>query len=284
MTGAFVGVVILAVIIAMMAIKVVPEYQRLVLFRLGACQGQRGPGLVFIIPIIDRVTWVDLREIFLEIPSQTCITRDNAPIAIDFLIYLKVTNPVNSVVQVRNFSGAAQGIAMTTLRAVVGDIPLDDVLAKREEINQGLRAKLDEVTERWGVKVTSVEIREIEPPRDVQDAMNKQMAAERTRRALVLEADGKKQFAITVAEGDRQSKILAAEGERQAQMLQAEGYAKALETIFAAAKQVDDKTISLQYLEALKNLGEGAATKYVIPMDFLNFLKPIVERVERANR
>jgi len=161
---------------------------------------------------------------------------------------------------------------------------LDDVLAKREEINQGLRAKLDEVTERWGVKVTSVEIREIEPPHDVQDAMNKQMAAERTRRALVLEADGKKQFAITVAEGDRQSKILAAEGERQAQMLQAEGYAKALETIFAAAKQVDDKTISLQYLEALKNLGEGAATKYVIPMDFLNFLKPIVERVERANR
>lgn len=275
------GLVVLG-LLAMMSIKIVPEYQRLVLFRLGACKGQLGPGLVLIIPMIDQVVMADLREIYLEIPSQTCITRDNAPIGIDFLIYLKVTNPVNSVVQVRNFAGAAQGIAMTTLRAVVGDILLDDVLAKREEINTLLRTKLDEVTERWGVKVTTVEIREIDPPKDVQDAMNKQMAAERTRRAIVLEADGKKQYAITVAEGDRQSKILSAEGDRQAEILKAEGHAKALENIFAAAKQVDDKTISLQYLETLKVLGQGAATKYIFPMEFVDFLKPIAERIGRA--
>jgi regulator of protease activity HflC (stomatin/prohibitin superfamily) len=281
--GFLIVILIALVILVLMAVKIVPEYQRLVLFRLGACKGQRGPGLVVIIPFIDKVVNVDLREIFLEIPSQTCITKDNAPIAIDFLIYLKVTEPVHSVVEVRNFSGAAQGIAMTTLRAVVGDIPLDDVLAKREEINRLLRAKLDDVTERWGVKVTTVEIREIEPPSDVQDAMNKQMAAERTRRAIVLEADGKKQFAITVAEGERQSKILAAEGERQAKILEAEGYSQALEKIFAAARLVDDKTISLQYLEALKGIGESPSAKYIVPMEFMNFLQPIIERVKGAH-
>jgi regulator of protease activity HflC (stomatin/prohibitin superfamily) len=276
-------ILIAAVILIYMSAKIVPEYQRLVLFRLGACKDQRGPGLVFIIPIIDKVVSVDLREIFLEIPSQTCITKDNAPISIDFLIYLKVTNPVHSVVQVRNFSGAAQGIAMTTLRAVVGDIPLDDVLAKREEINRVLRTKLDEVTERWGVKVTAVEIREIMPPQEVQEAMNKQMTAERTRRALVLEADGKKQFSITVAEGDRQSKILAAEGDRQAKILQAEGYAQALEKIFSAAKTVDDKTMSLQYLETLKAIGASPSAKYIFPMDFMNFLAPLSERISKAH-
>jgi regulator of protease activity HflC (stomatin/prohibitin superfamily) len=156
-------------------------------------------------------------------------------------------------------------------------------LAKREEINTLLRTKLDEVTERWGVKVTTVEIREIDPPKDVQDAMNKQMAAERTRRAIVLEADGKKQYAITVAEGERQSKILSAEGDRQAEILKAEGHAKALENIFAAAKLVDDKTISLQYLETLKIMGQGASTKYIFPMEFLDFIKPIAERIGRAN-
>lgn len=280
--GVYATLIAVGVLLVMMAVKIVPEYQRLVLFRLGACRGQIGPGLVFIIPFIDKVVNVDLREIFLEIPSQTCITKDNAPIAIDFLIYLKVTNPVHSVVEVRNFSGAAQGIAMTTLRAVVGDIPLDDVLAKREDINRVLRAKLDEVTERWGVKVTTVEIREIQPPADVQEAMNKQMAAERTRRALVLEADGKKQFAITVAEGDRQSRILQAEGERQAQILKAEGYSQALEKIFAAANRIDDKTISLQYLETLKAIGESPSAKYIFPMDFMDFLKPMAERITSA--
>src|SRR5207244_10587465 len=154
---------------------------------------------------------------------QTCITKDNAPIAIDFLIYWKVTDPVSSVLNVANFAGASQGVATTTLRAVIGDIPLDDVLAKREQINAVLRLKLDEVTERWGVKVTTVEIREIVPPREVQDAMNRQMSAERNRRAVVTEADGKREAAIAVATGDKQAAILGSEGARQSATLRAEG-------------------------------------------------------------
>ncbi len=186
-------VLIFAVIIALWVVKIVREYQRLVVFRLGrALPTDKGPGLVLLIPIVDQPVWVDLREQYLEIPHQSCITKDNAPISVDFLIYWKVVDPRFSVIEVRNFAGASQGIATTTLRAVIGDISLDDVLAQREHINIVLRTKLDEVTERWGVKVTGVEIREIVPPREIQQAMNRQMAAERERRAVVLEADGKK--------------------------------------------------------------------------------------------
>src|SRR5574341_2018546 len=183
--------ILFAVLLLYMGLKIVREYQRLVVFRLGKSVGQRGPGLVFLIPFIETANWVDLREQFLEVPHQSTITKDNASISVDFLIYWKVVDPVASVIQVGNFAGASQGIATTTLRAVIGDIMLDDVLAKREQINQVLRVKLDEVTERWGVKVTTVEIREILPPREVQTAMNRQLAAERERRAMVTEALGK---------------------------------------------------------------------------------------------
>lgn len=264
------------------AIKVVREYQRLVVFRLGRSIGQKGPGLVFLIPVIDRAVWVDLREFFLEIPSQTCITKDNAPINIDFLIYFKVFEPDSSVIQVTDFAGAARGIATTTLRAVVGDISLDDVLAQREKINNVLRAKLDEVTERWGVKVTTVEIREILPPREVQEAMTRQMSAERSRRAVVTEADGKREATITVAEGDKQSAILRAEGERQAAILRAEGFSIALDKIFSVAKTIDSKTLTLQYLDALKTLGAGAATKFIFPLEFTKLLQPIADFVREA--
>lgn len=270
------------IIIISMAVKVVREYHRLVVFRLGRCIGQKGPGLVIIVPIVDQVVWVDLRESFLEIPEQTCITKDNAPISIDFLIYWKVLDPIASVVQVRNFAGAAQGIATTTLRAVVGDISLDDVLAKREQINTILRTKMDEVTGRWGVKITTVEIREILPPTDVQSAMTKQMSAERMRRAIVTEADGTKQAAITVAEGQKQSEILKAEGDRQAAILRAEGFSLALDKIFSIAKGIDEKTMSLQYLETLKSLGNGPATKFIFPLEFTNLLKPFVNFTEKS--
>ena len=275
-------IIFVGLILLFSMIKVVKEYQRIVVFRLGRCIGPKGPGLVFLIPIVDVPVWVDLRESFLEIPQQTCITKDNAPISIDFLIYWKVQVPEASVVQVKDFAGASQGIATTTLRAIVGDIPLDDVLAKREQINLVLRTKLDDVTERWGVKVTSVEIREIVPPREVQDAMNKQMAAERTRRAMVTEADGKKSATITVAEGDKQANILKAEGDRQAASLRAEGFALALAKIYEVAKTVDSKTMSLQYLEALKALGMSPATKFVIPTEFTNLLKPILGQTQEG--
>lgn len=265
-----------------MAIRIVPEYQRVVVLRLGKSIGARGPGLVLVIPFVDRPIPQDLREFVVNVPPQTCITRDNAPVSIDFLVYLRVIDPVASIIEVERFREAAQGIATTTLRAVVGDIPLDDVLAKRDQINQILRVKMDEVTSRWGTKVTMVEIREILPPNNVQDAMTRQMAAERTRRATVTEADGKREAAIKVAEGEKQAEILRAEGARQARILNAEGYALALDTIEASASRIGSNTVTLQYLDALRTLGEGPATKFVVPMEFTTMLRPLLEHAEQS--
>jgi regulator of protease activity HflC (stomatin/prohibitin superfamily) len=286
-------VAFLLLIIVPNAIKVVREYQRLVLFRLGRAVGVRGPGLVIIIPLIDRVTWVDLRELYLEIPHQSAITEDNALISIDFIIFYKVVDAAMSVLQVQNFAGAAQNIAATTLRSVVGDMNLDDVLSKREQMNEILRTKLDEVTERWGVKVTNVEVREIIPPPAVQEAMTRQMSAERTRRAVVTEAEGTKSAAITVAEGEKQSAILQAEGSkqaailnaegnRQAAILNAEGFSLALSRIFEVARGVDANTMSLQYLEALKQIGSSPSTKFVVPMELANLLTAITGQATKA--
>jgi regulator of protease activity HflC (stomatin/prohibitin superfamily) len=271
--AAVIAVVVLFILTQ--AVNVVREYQRIVLFRLGRSVGTRGPGLVLIIPVFDRKTWVDLRERFLEIPHQTAITQDNAAISMDFIIFYKVVDAVMSVLQVQNFAGAAQNIAATTLRSVVGDMSLDDVLSKREEMNQVLQVKLDEVTERWGVKVTNVEVREIIPPPTVQEAMTRQMSAERTRRAVVTEAEGSKQAAITVAEGQKQAAILSAEGDRQAAILRAEGFALALSKIFDVARGVDANTMSLQYLEALKQIGSSPSTKFVVPMELSNLLSSV---------
>ena len=272
-----VGFVALLVLgLSMAAVKIVREYQRIVLFRLGRAIGARGPGLKVINPIIDRVSWVDLREQFLEIPHQTAITRDNASINIDFIIFYKVLDAVTSVLAVQDFKGAALNIASTTLRSVVGDMSLDDVLSKREEMNSVLRVKLDEVTERWGVKVTNVEVREINPPPPVQEAMTRQMSAERSRRAAVTEAEGQKQASVTVAEGDKQSAILSAEGDRQAAILRAEGFALALQKIFEVAHGVDANTMTLQYLDALRDLGASDSTKFVIPVELVNLASGVL--------
>ena len=273
-----VGVILLLLILVIaQALRVVREYQRLVVFRLGRNIGLKGPGLVILIPVVDKPVWVDLRELYLEIPHQTAITKDNAPISIDFIIFYKVVDAQMSVLTVGNFAGAAQNIAATTLRSVVGDMALDDVLAKRAEMNEVMRAKLDEVTERWGVKVTNVEIREIIPPPAVQEAMTRQMSAERTRRAVVTEAEGSKQAAITVAEGNKQAAILNAEGDRQAAILRAEGFALALSKIFDVAHGVDAKTMSLQYLEALKVIGSSPSTKFVVPLEVSDLLAGLGE-------
>jgi regulator of protease activity HflC (stomatin/prohibitin superfamily) len=284
MTGYIIlGIVVLVIVlVAPRAIKIVPEYQRLILFRLGRCVGTRGPGLVLIIPVIDRVVRADLRERFLEIPHQTAITQDNASISIDFIIFHKVTDPQLSVLSVQNFAGAAQNIAATTLRSVVGDMMLDDVLSKREEMNHTLQVKLDEVTERWGVKVTNVEVREIIPPPTVLDAMTRQMSAERTRRAVVTEAEGSKQAAITVAEGQKQAAILQAEGDRQAAILRAEGFSLALDRIFQIAQTIDANTMTLQYLDALKQIGSSPSTKFVVPMELATLLAGVTGQAGRA--
>jgi len=290
-----IGVAVLLVIFLASAIKIVPEYKRLVVFRLGRCIGAKGPGLVLLIPFVDRPVSVDLREQVREIPTQASITQDNAPVSIDFLWYYKVFDPVESVLQVQNFELASQGIATTTLRSVVGGILLDGVLSEREKINTALRARLDEVTERWGVKVTNVEIREIVPPRDVQDSMNRQLTAERTRRAVVTESTGTREAAINVAQGDKQSNILKAEGEKQAailraegekqaQLLRAEGYQKALEAIYAAAKDIDQKTMTLQYFETLKSMATSPSTKYIFPMEFTSLISDFVNKGKEKSK
>ncbi|HYY54741.1 MAG TPA: SPFH domain-containing protein [Candidatus Dormibacteraeota bacterium] len=273
MTPATIAVLVIALLLVLILVRaivhIVPAYQKLVVFRFGNFDSVKGPGLILLLPppIQSSVT-ADLREFVVEIPEQTSITKDNAPIGVDFLIFQKVVEPKDSVINVQNFRQNVQGIASTTLRAVVGDMTLDDVLSKREQINEILRVKLDEETGRWGVKVIRVEIRQINPPREIQEAMSRQLSAERNRRAAILEAEGKKQSAILVAEGSKQSAILEAEGQRQAQILKAEGFSLALTRIFEAAQSVDAKTMTLQYLDALRALGASPATKFVIPTEF----------------
>ena len=271
------------------------NYQRMARFRWGNFEGMKGPGPVWLVPIMHTGTRVDLRTEVLDIARQTNITKDNAPISIDFLIYMRVMDEHadRAVLEVENYRPAVIGLATTTLRAVVGDIDLDEVLSQRERINTILREKLDSETERWGVKVTNVEIREIEPPPDIQDAMNRQMSAERVRRAVVREADGTRAAAITVAEGEKQSTILKAEGQRQAEILQAEGdqqaavlraqgFSAALEKIHEVARRVDANTLSLQYFDTLKELGASPSTKFIFPMEFTNLLKPFMNMADRS--
>jgi regulator of protease activity HflC (stomatin/prohibitin superfamily) len=264
--------------------RIVVDYKRLVILRLGTYAGTRGPGITLVLPFLESATSVDMREKFLDIPAQTAITKDNASILIDFLVYYRITDPMLSVLKVDHVERASANIATTTLRAVIGDIELDGVLSKREQINDILRVKLDEATERWGLKVTAVEIREIEPPRDILDAMNRQMSAERDRRAevtraqgereaAIARAEGQKQSAILKAEGERESAILAAEGEKLAQKLRAEGYAEALSAIHASAATLDEKTMALQYMDMLQKVGTSPSTKFVVPMELVSFVE-----------
>ncbi len=274
----------------MAIINFVRDYERMARFRFGRFQGMLGPGIVLAIPIIHQISRIDTRTEVLDIPKQTNITRDNASIDIDFLVYLRVdlNEAAKAVLEVANYHMAVVGLATTTLRAVVGDIALDDVLSQRERINESIREKLDAETARWGIKVTNVEIREIDPPREIQEAMNRQMSAERVRRAVILEADGTKQASITVAEGEkqaailkaeggRQAEILSAEGDQQAAVLRAQGFSEALDRIFQVAQGVDPKTMTLQYFETLKEVGNSASTKFIFPMEFSRFIEPVRE-------
>ncbi len=265
-------VVLLGLTLFATSVRILREYQRVVLFRLGRAVGTRGPGFVLVNPLTDRTTEVDLREQFLEIPAQVAITQDNASISIDFIIFYKVVDPQSSVVAVQDFAAAAQNIAATTLRSVVGDMALDDVLSKRDQMNASLRVRLDEVTERWGVKVTAVEVREVKPPAGVLDAMTRQMSAERTRRAAITEAQGQKQASITLAEGTKQAAILEAEGERQATILRAQGLAAALEALSAVTEQLDPTTVQVQYLRTLEAIGTAPSSTVVVPMELAGLL------------
>ena len=280
-------------------LKIVRQYERLAVFTLGKFNertGVRGPGLQILIWPFQTGERIDLREEVINIPRQTNITRDNAPIDIDFLVYLR---PIESeaqkvVLEVVNYHQAVIGMATTILRAVIGEMNVDDVLSQRERINQELRVKLDDTTGRGGIRVSAVEIKEIEPAPEIQEAMNRQMSAERIRRADVTEAEGKRQASITIAEGDKQAEILRAEGNRQAEILtaegdqqaavlRAEGFSTALDRIHQVASDVDTNTISLQYFETLKEMGKGSATKFVFPMEFTNLLGPFAAMLSAKN-
>lgn len=291
-----IGLVIVLVLVVAWVLfrtfRIVPEYERLVILALGRYGGTRGPGVSIVVPLIESAVRVDMRERFLDIPAQTAITQDNAPIDIDFLVYYRVTDPRKAVLDVSDVVSASLNMATTILRAVIGDIELDSVLSQRERINNTLRTKLDEITERWGLKITNVEIREIKPPRDVQDAMNRQMTAERERRAVVTRASGEREAAIAQAEGDKasqmlraegdkQSQILRAEGDRQSQLLRAQGFAKALEAIYHEAKNIDSNTIMLQYLDALRTIGASPSTKFVVPMEVTGLMKELSSAFSR---
>ena len=274
----------------MAIINFVRDYERIAKFQLGRYVGMKGPGLVWIVPIIQSGNKVDMRELYFDVPPQRNITRDNAGVDVDFVVYLRVMEPERTVLEVRDYLGAARQLATTTLRAVIGEMILDDVLSRRDDINAAMQVKLDEVTNRWGVKVTAVEIREIEPPPAIQEAMTRQMSAERTRRAQITESEGtrdaqinvsegQKRAAILEAEGEREAQVLRADGHREAQALEARGYAQALETINAAAATAHGNTMGLQYLEMMKTLGDGASTKWVIPMELTNAARAIADRL-----
>ena len=247
--GAWVGIIVavLALIALLRALVIVRQYERGLVERLGRYKETLDPGLRFLLPFIDRLAGrVDMREVVLDIAPQPVITKDNVTVTVDAVIYSFVTDAKAVTYEEQNFNVAVSKLAQTNIRNVIGEMSLDETLTSRERINAALRETLDEATDKWGVKVTRVEVKEIEPPRDIADAMSKQMKAEREKRAVILEAEayrqkqileaeGDKQNAILVAEGNRQREILTAEGERQGAILRAEGEAKAIETVSTAA-------------------------------------------------
>ncbi len=274
----------------MAVINFIRDYEKLAKFQLGRYQGLRGPGVVFVIPFIQSAVRVDQREIFFDVPPQTNITKDNANVDVDFVIYMRVMEPKKVVLEIQDVLGATRQLATTTLRAVIGEMDLDGVLSRRDYINATMQVKLDDVTNRWGVKVTAVEIREISPPPAIQEAMTRQMSAERTRRADITESEGQRDSAVNVADGDRRSQILRAEGDkesailraqgqRESQILEAEGFATAMRNINEAAEVAHANTMGLQYLEMMKTLGESSSTKWIIPMELASVARSIGDRL-----
>ena len=270
-------------------VVVVQQYQRMVVQKFGTFTGTMRPGLHLLIPVMHNGTKVDLRERVARVPTQKYITADNVVVDMDFVIYYRVMEEMaeRSVLEVQNFESAVVNLAFATLRAVIGSTSLAEALTERERIRDQLQVRMDEVTERWGVKVSQVEINEIDPPPGVKAAMEREKSAEAIKTAEITEsegarqaqinrAEGEKQAEILQAEGARQGEILKAEGDQQAQVLRAEGFSTALERIFQVANTIDAKTMSLQYFETLKSLGASPSTKWIFPMEFTNMLQPFL--------
>ncbi len=274
------SIIFVVVLFVVLSVKIVRPYQKGIVERLGRFNRMVSPGLRFIIPIIESIKKVDMREMVVDVPPQEVITKDNVVVTVDAVIYYEVTDPIKVLYNVRNFYLAVTKLAQTNLRNIIGDLQLDESLTSREKINTSLREILDEATDKWGVRITRVELQKIDPPLDVMEAMHRQMKAERERRAAILEAEGVKQSAILQAEGEKRSAILKAEGEAEAmrqvadaekykEIAVAEGQAEALKKVFKAIHEGNPTKdlITLKYLEALKEMANGQATKMFVPYE-----------------
>ncbi|NJE07064.1 SPFH/Band 7/PHB domain protein [Thermococcus sp. M39] len=248
-----------------LSVKVIRPYQKGLVERLGKFNRILEPGIHFIIPFMERVRIIDMREHVIDVPPQEVICKDNVVVTVDAVVYYQVIDPVKAAYNVSDFLLAIIKLAQTNLRAIIGEMELDETLSGRDIINARLREELDKITDRWGVKITRVEIQRIDPPRDIQEAMAKQMTAEREKRAMILIAEGKKESAIKQAEGEKQARILRAEGIKQEQILIAEGQAEAIKKVLEALRLADEKYLTLQYIEKLPELAKYG--NLIVPYD-----------------
>lgn len=297
--GILVAILIVAAIYVVSAVKIVRPYQRGVVERLGKYKETVDPGLRLILPFVERMKAVDMREQVIDVPPQEVITQDNVTAAVDAVVYFEPTDPQRLLYNISNFILAVTKLAQTNLRNVIGEMTLDEAFTSRERVNSALRQILDDATDKWGVRVVRVEIQRIDPPADVMHAMHEQMKAERTRRAVVTEAEGSREAAVTRAEGEKTAAILSAEGVRQRDILLAQGEAQAVMTRAEAEKfrqevvadgeanaiqavygaiidaGTDDRVIAIKYLESLENIANGHATKIFLPADMSSALGAI---------
>jgi regulator of protease activity HflC (stomatin/prohibitin superfamily) len=288
-------VLVVAVIsIVMSGVKVIQPYEQGVYMRLGKFISILNQGLNFVAPLINTVVKIDLRTQVLDVPRQEVITKDNSPVGVDAIVYIKVTDPRKAFFEIVDYRFATMNLAQTTLRSIVGEMELDEILSNREKINTQLRDILDDNTDKWGVKVESVEIREVDPARKVKDSMEEQTSAERRRRAAILQADGLKRAAIMEAEGKKRSRILEAEGLQQSMILEAEGKrvalilesqgeAQKLRILSVGAAALDSKALSVLSMETLKAVGQGPSSKIFFPMEVTRLMEGISEYVGTAS-
>jgi regulator of protease activity HflC (stomatin/prohibitin superfamily) len=278
------AILIVVLLVAGRAVRIIPQARAGVVERLGRFHRTLDPGLVLIIPFVDRLKpLIDLREQVVSFAPQPVITEDNLVVHIDTVLYFTITDPKSVTYEVANPLQAIEQLTVTTLRNVIGSLTLEDTLTSRDNVNSQLRVVLDEATGKWGIRINRVELKSVDPPATVQEAMEKQMRAERDRRATILTAEGVKQSQILTAEGEKQAAILTAEGFRQAQILRAEGEAKAIETVFHAIHEgdPDPKLLRYQYLQMLPRLAQGEANKvFVIPSEWASGLGRIAEALD----
>ena len=271
------GLVVLVIIFGTKALRIIRPFEKGLVERLGKFVRTEGPGLAFIFPLVETIRKVDVRERVIDVPPQDVITKDNVLVTVDAVIYFQITDPFKVTYNVARFTVAALKLAQTNLRNVIGDMLLDQTLTSRNTINEQLRLVLDEATDKWGVKVTRVELQKIDPPQDITEAMGKQMKAERTKRAVILDAEGVKQAAILRADGEKQAEILRAEGRRQAKILVAQGEAQAIESVYGAIHKgrPTNDLVAIKYLEALQKIADGKATKIFLPLETTGVLGSI---------